>query len=53
MTVEAGARAAEARRILLDAGAKFGPAAAHAIEEKGRERIELREEEASGHQGAS
>jgi uncharacterized protein (TIGR02271 family) len=45
VTVEAGARATEARRVLLDAGAKFGPAAAHAIDDKGRERIELREEE--------
>ena len=45
VTVGAGARAAEARRILLDAGAKFGPAAARAIDEKGRERMELREEE--------
>lgn len=45
VTVEAGTRAAEARRILLDAGAKFGPAAAQAIDDRGRERIELREEE--------
>jgi uncharacterized protein (TIGR02271 family) len=45
VTVKAGGRANEARRILLDAGAKFGPAAAHAVEDQGRERIELREEE--------
>jgi uncharacterized protein (TIGR02271 family) len=45
VTVEAGARSAEARRILSGAGAKFGPAAAHAIDDEGRQRIELREEE--------
>jgi hypothetical protein len=45
VTVDAGARATEARSILLNAGAKFGPAAAQAIDEQGRERIDLREEE--------
>jgi uncharacterized protein (TIGR02271 family) len=45
VTVEAGARAAEARSMLQRAGAKFGPAAAHAIDTEGREPIELREEE--------
>jgi uncharacterized protein (TIGR02271 family) len=46
VTVEAGARAAEARQILLDAGAEFGPAAAVSTAGKeGRERLELREEE--------
>jgi len=44
VTVDAGRRTDEARAILRDAGAKFGPAAAHAIDTD-RERIELREEE--------
>jgi uncharacterized protein (TIGR02271 family) len=46
VTVEADTRAAEARRILLDAGAEFGPAArAGGVVEGDRERLELREEE--------
>jgi uncharacterized protein (TIGR02271 family) len=45
VTVNAGAAAAEARRILLDAGAEFGPAAVAAFDAKDRERLQLREEE--------
>jgi uncharacterized protein (TIGR02271 family) len=45
VTVEAGPRNAEARQILLNAGADFGPAAAAKFEREDRERIELREEE--------
>jgi uncharacterized protein (TIGR02271 family) len=45
VTVDAGAAAADARRILLDAGAEFGPAAVAAFDVKDRERLQLREEE--------
>jgi uncharacterized protein (TIGR02271 family) len=47
VTVDAGARRAEARHILRNAGADFGPAAEgySRIEGEDRERIELREEE--------
>jgi uncharacterized protein (TIGR02271 family) len=45
VTVEAGADAADARRILLDAGAEFGPGAVKAFDAKDRERLQLREEE--------
>jgi uncharacterized protein (TIGR02271 family) len=46
VTVDARAKAAEARQILLDAGAEFGGApAVSTAEEERRERLELREEE--------
>jgi hypothetical protein len=46
VTVDAGPRKAEARQILLNAGADFGPAATgYRVEGEDRERIELREEE--------
>ena len=46
VSVKAEARKAEARQILLNAGADFGPAAAgYRVEGEERERIELREEE--------
>jgi uncharacterized protein (TIGR02271 family) len=45
VTVEAGAATADARRILLDAGAEFGPAAVAGFDVKDRERLQLREEE--------
>jgi uncharacterized protein (TIGR02271 family) len=45
VTVEAGAAAADARRILLDAGGEFGPAAVAGFDLKDRERLQLREEE--------
>jgi uncharacterized protein (TIGR02271 family) len=45
VTVEAGANAAEARQILLDAGAQFGPAAVSEFDAKDRKRLQLREEE--------
>jgi uncharacterized protein (TIGR02271 family) len=44
VTVEAGARRAEARQILLNAGAEFGPSVTP-VDQEDRERIELREEE--------
>lgn len=39
VTVEAGADAADARRVLLDRGAEFGPAAVAAFDVKDRERL--------------
>jgi uncharacterized protein (TIGR02271 family) len=45
VTVDAGTAAADARRVLLDAGAEFGPAAVAAFDVKDRERLQLREEE--------
>jgi uncharacterized protein (TIGR02271 family) len=47
VTVDAGPRAAEARQMLLNAGADFGPSAAmgYPVEGEARERIQLREEE--------
>lgn len=46
VSVEAGARAVEARSILLNAGAEFGPGASSlTAEDKDHQRIELREEE--------
>jgi uncharacterized protein (TIGR02271 family) len=45
ITVDAGARAAEARQILDQAGAEFGPAATVSTAGEGQERLELREEE--------
>jgi uncharacterized protein (TIGR02271 family) len=45
VTVDAGANAAQARRILLDAGAEFGPAAVTAFDVEDRKRLQLREEE--------
>jgi len=46
VTVDAAARKAEARRILLNAGADFGPTQDYpSIEGEDRESIELREEE--------
>ena len=45
VTVDAGAAAVDARRILLDAGAEFGPTAVAAFDVKDRERLQLREEE--------
>ena len=43
VTVDAGADAADARRVLLDSGAEFGPAAVAAFDVKDRERLQLRE----------
>src|SRR5829696_1169860 len=46
VTVDAGARKAEARGILLNAGADFGPTQGdRSVEGEDRDRIELREEE--------
>jgi uncharacterized protein (TIGR02271 family) len=46
VSVDAGARQAEARSILMNAGAEFAPSnASYPSVEKDRERIELREEE--------
>lgn len=46
VSVDAGARAVEARNILVNAGAEFAPSdASYKAVEKDRERIELREEE--------
>jgi uncharacterized protein (TIGR02271 family) len=45
VTVEAGANVAEARRILLDAGAQFGPAAVSGFDAQDWKRLQLREEE--------
>ena len=45
VTVDAGAAAADARRILLDAGANFGPAAVAAFDDRDRQRLQLSEEE--------
>jgi uncharacterized protein (TIGR02271 family) len=45
VTVEAGARATEARGILLESGAEFGPSTSARAVEGDRERLELREEE--------
>jgi uncharacterized protein (TIGR02271 family) len=46
ISVDAGARAVEARNILVNAGAEFAPSdASYRAAEKDRERIELREEE--------
>ena len=45
VTVDAGDAAELARRILLETGAEFGPAAVKAFDVKDRERLQLREEE--------
>jgi len=45
VTVDAGADAERARRILLDAGATFGPAAVSGFDVEDRQRLQLREEE--------
>jgi uncharacterized protein (TIGR02271 family) len=45
VTVDGGIRAVEARQILINAGADFGPAGTTRVEGEDRERIELREEE--------
>ena len=45
VTVDAGAAGVDARRILLDAGAEFGPGAVKAFDATDRERLQLREEE--------
>jgi uncharacterized protein (TIGR02271 family) len=45
VTVEAGAQAETARRVLLDAGAQFGPATTSTFDADDRKRLQLREEE--------
>jgi uncharacterized protein (TIGR02271 family) len=45
VTVDAGAQDVLARRILLDAGAKFGPSTVSAFDVADRKRLQLREEE--------
>jgi uncharacterized protein (TIGR02271 family) len=45
VTVEAGANAERARRVLLEAGAQFGPATVNTFDADDRQRLQLREEE--------